>query len=268
MRTAIDGGAQSGARIRLVKHLAAAARARPSPEDEAELRLYFDEGVDFFAAQSTFGRQLELADHYFGELRPCRGCGGRDAAQVDEEWVTEQGGSGFMVSGREWAQRRTLALILGEDLAIPGDITCTKCDGRGWIRRAARKRKPTVQMTGSSVVGSTLEPGGNLERMAKFGKVDRILSRVSRRDPVLWRTLAAYYAPGGSLGAVWVLTDQGRALFGDRMNKGLNEAQYFRILVDLHLKQKTPEREAEFRACDLQAQNLLEAAWQMYATLK
>lgn len=239
---------------------------RPTAADEADLRLYFDHGVDFFAAPSNFGHQLEQAELFSVELRPCRECGGSDAYQDGDELVAERPGTGFVLSSREHRNRKLIALCTGEEY-IPGDLTCPKCQGIGWRRHAPSRRAPTVQQTGSSVVGSDVEPGGNIERMERFGRVDRILYRVNRRDPLLWCVLAAYYAPDGSEEALWVLTAEGSAWFEERRLKTVNERSFFDGVKNAQAKQPTAARGERIATVRTQSRAILQEAWGLWVSL-
>lgn len=235
------------------------ATVRPSRRDEADLRVYFEHGVDFFAPPSAFGRQLELAEAFSVELRPCRRCGGRDGYYAGGELVAEVPGSGYVSGPGDAATAR---------YGAPGADTCPKCKGMGWLRRAARPtRPPTVQQTGSSVIGYQGEPGGNVERLERYGRVDRILYRVNRRDPLLWCVLRAYYSPGGSTGSLWIHTPTGAALYAARLNKDITERQFFDAESQVQQKRPTAARGAALAACATEAAALLTEAWTTWTSI-
>jgi len=237
---------------------------KPSAADEADLRLYFDLGVDHFSPPSNFGAQLELADRFWGELVPCQACGGVDAVVSDdgETYTPERAGSGFVTNGRAWKQRLMVAKIVGVELPPPDDLVCKPCAGRCWVRRRARRRKPTVQRTGQSPQ-SPADPTALLERLERFGRVDRVLYRLRPADPTAYEVLSIYYAPDGSLAALWCLTEAGRQMLEGREND-LTEAAYFRILRERQAKSHNPVRAAQFAAAEKQSQELLEEAWQQW----
>ncbi len=260
-------------RTLLVRELFERDRPKITRGDEDDLRLYFAQGADFFAAPSTFGRQLEQAALFSCELRPCKRCGGFDAYQQGDEFVAEKGGSGFITSSRDWRARRLLASISaerGHEVAgLPGDLTCPTCQGRGWVQRPlSRDVAPTVNLTGSSVVGSNVEPGGDLGALQRFGRVDRWLFRLARRSKLMWQVCAGYYAPEGSLAALWILTTTGAKMYAGRLNPSLNEAEFFHVERDLQVTQPSVLRAEQFARCDGEARVLLEEAWATWARLK
>lgn len=262
----------AGARAALVRKIADRDRPTLSHGDEDDLRMYFAHGADFFAAPSTFGRELEQAELFSVQLRPCKRCGGSDAYWEGDELVPERGGTGFITSSREWRALQLMQSIAaegGKHIDLPGDVTCPRCRGRGWVSRPlSRAVTPTVNLTGSSVVGSNVEPGGDLGKLERFGRIDRWLFRLARRSRRLWQVCAGYYAPEGSLAALWVLTETGEAMYEGRINRALNEAEFFHVERDLQVTQPRADRATAFAQCDKEARNLLEEAWASLARLK
>lgn len=239
---------------------------KPSFADEQDLRLYFDLGVDHFAPPSNFGVQLELAERFWGELIPCVGCGGVEA----ESFVTDDGeeiftkneraGSGFVTDGRAWRKTKNLARLLGSELPPPEDLICPTCEGHGWVRCAARRKKPTVQRTGQTPPSIPADPFSLIERMDRFGRVDRILYRLRPADPTAYAALATYYGPSGSLAALWCLTTAGKEMLRE-CSLAVTEAAFFKILRDRQTKSFDAERARQFAEADVQARLLLEEAW-------
>lgn len=227
-------------------------RHRIRAPHQEDLRWYFSTGIRQFEQGSSFGAQIERLCLYGEHARPCKDCGG--------DPKTNRPGSGFILDSKEWREKRALAWLLDKRLAIPGDITCQSCKGKGWISGARRRNRGplTAKPTHSSVRGNGVPETGGSASMARLGMVSRWINRVREMSPIAASALELYFDPsGGSAGCLWGLTPAGRKMLGENGHK-LPERQFFENLRDAHYRNPTDKRRRQFEAADRQARELLE----------
>lgn len=219
-----------------------------SPEDAHELRWYLGGDALFMPEGSTFGAQLERAA-LFATIAPCRRCNetGRAPkrgtyAEALKIWQRAEAKRLKMQVSRSGHGGMLLSL-LGIDLRvytpaeaaeiigpIPEHLTkkCSTCDGTGVVATQLGGGKAlTARPTGSSREPWT-NSGASMgdPNLARYGRVSRRLCAVRARDALGCAALELYHQPGGSYGAVWVLTDAGQDLLRDNA-QGLHPTQLF-----------------------------------------
>ncbi len=249
--------------------------ARLTREQESDLRFYFEHGVDRLESPSNMAAQLERAEFYFTHARPCLECGGTRAVFDDDgnTITAELPGSGFVTSSADFKMRRQVAKLVGAEFELPGDLTCPKCNGRGWVDgpKSNAHGPLTARPSGSSVQGSGVPDTGGNDSVARTGKLDRQLAILRRQDHRLYAALASRFSPQGyerGISSLWHLTPAGKMMLrGNGM--GLPERQYFENLSDRLTREQDSKKSAklanQIEAANDQAERLEQEAidaWQ------
>lgn len=216
---------------------------RIAEDDSRELRWYFSEPmIAGVGSGGSLGAMLERAAIMAIALVPCRRCGGSSADDRPGSGYCPKGGGNYQKAlARYWkdqAKQMGLRLVdsletaegwrkLGVKATYGGEIAedlpphmtkrCQRCEGSGMVQRRRNNRggPQTVKATGSSVNGNPDAMSWIDEQaLARYATVTRKLDRVRERSATARAALAIYYRPGGgSIGDLWVLTDEGRRFY-------------------------------------------------------
>lgn len=249
-------------------------------EDERDLQWYFaEERHDSVSlgGGSNFNAMLERMELLSKVARACVDCGGVREV-LDEEGrviVEEQGGSGFVTGSKAFREYVRMGKICRVpysrkawvDANAQGDMTCSKCQGKGWKLGARRdsKRKPTVRITGQMPrsISATKASGGDAS-LARLGMVGRKRAAVRQADPLAEAALESFYSPdGGNEEALWWLTPAGQELL-EANHRGVPHQAFFRTLKRHQAATPCPMTERRLRVAREQAHRLrarMNRAW-------
>lgn len=249
-----------------------------------DLHWYFGETlIAGIAIASDMGAMLERAEIYAVHLAPCKRCGGSvkddrpgtgwsakhgSYAKALRDWHRDLAKEkGFMLFENQealdkWrgffdllndAGSKGPALVLRAqlDTELPPGKTkrCQRCAGSGMIlrRRNTRAGEITANPTGSSAHGNpdamhAIDDQG----LQRWGKVNRWLGSVCEESPLARVALGMYYSPtGGSIGALWELTNTGEAFLASEPNPlGLQPERLMLNARDTQVSEPTAARAA------------------------
>jgi hypothetical protein len=230
-------------------------RVTMSPGDAEALRWFFGFEPDSGYGASTLAACLERLELSGTQAKPCERCGGEDADDPNEA----HGGSGFLENPASRAQTRGIS-------GVPpaADMICSTCAGRGWILTRSTMHAHgalTVRPTRAHVRIVVREISTSDIRVVRWlGQMTGRLDKVGARSALALDVLATYYGPrGGTFGALWAMTDAGRAMLENNPFR-LSPAELFANERAAERRSSKPERARLFREANDSAEDLLAIA--------